>query len=68
MNCPACGHGTTRVLNTRHDTAESIIRQRICQGCAHYFHTVEVDLKPGSVYWTGKTMARHDGAKHIKIS
>ena len=55
------------MLNTRHDTAETIIRQRVCLGCAHYFHTVEVDLKPGSVYWTGKTMARHDGAKQIKI-
>ena len=68
MNCPACGHNITRVVNTRHDTPETILRQRVCHSCTHSFHTMEIDLPQGSVYWTKKTMARHDGAKHIKLS
>jgi transcriptional regulator NrdR family protein len=68
MNCPACGHDTTRVINTRHDTPESILRQRVCQRCIHSFHTMEMDLPQGSVHWTKKTMARRDGVKHVKFS
>lgn len=42
MNCPFCGAGDTRVINSRPSPAgDSVRRRRECQGCSERFTTVE---------------------------
>lgn len=40
MNCPACQHTRSRVVDTRPD-AGSIHRRRVCDRCGHRFSTWE---------------------------
>lgn len=40
MECPACGHGDIRVIDSR-DAPGSIRRRRECQACGHRFTTFE---------------------------
>jgi len=55
MHCPHCDcvgiKGAIRVLKTRGDTVETILRNRECQLCKHRWWTVEVELPPNSVKW-----------------
>jgi transcriptional regulator NrdR family protein len=55
LNCPNCGTPASRKLNkvleTRHDTVESKIRQRKCLNCGNRWWTCETDLPPGAVKW-----------------
>ena len=67
MLCPNCDSKYDRVINTRQEGPETTIRQRLCLGCAHTFHTVEVHLRPLSVRWTNKTLERVDGYKGIRF-
>ena len=67
MLCPNCDSKYYRVINTRQEGPETTILQRLCLGCAHTFHTVEVDLAPLSVRWTNKTLERVDGYKGIRF-
>jgi hypothetical protein len=55
-------------MNTRQEGPETTIRQRICQGCAHMFYTLEIDMPQDSVQWHHDTMRRCDGYKHIRFS
>lgn len=68
MNCPSCGHERHRVMNTRQEGPETTIRQRICQGCAHIFYTLEIDMPEGSVKWNGNCLHRREGYKHVRFS
>jgi transcriptional regulator NrdR family protein len=68
VNCPSCGHKQHRVMNTRQEGPETTIRQRICQGCAHMFYTLEIDMPQDSVQWHHNHMRRLDGYKHIRFS
>lgn len=72
MNCPQCGGDQCRAINTRHDSPESILRQRRCLDCDHNFHTVELDLPTGAVSWRrqgnqSNTMYRKEGFTHAKF-
>lgn len=67
MNCPNCDNRYHRVINTRQEGEETTIRQRLCLGCAHTFHTVEVHLPPESVCWKNKVMQRLDGFRGIRF-
>lgn len=40
MKCPHCGHGKTRVTETR-DRGDADLRIRICRGCGRTFQTLE---------------------------
>ena len=40
MKCPHCGHGKSRVIETR-ARPEADLRIRICQGCGEQFRTLE---------------------------
>ena len=67
MLCPNCDSKYDRVINTRQEGPETTIRQRLCLGCAHTFHTVEVHLPPLSVRWTNKTLERVEGYRGIRF-
>jgi len=55
MHCPNCDtpaeRGNCRITQTRNDTIESKIRQRVCLKCDHRWWTVETDLPEGAVKW-----------------
>jgi transcriptional regulator NrdR family protein len=68
INCPNCGHHVNRVVNTRKEGHETILRQRVCLGCIHSFHTMELALPTGTVRWRNKLMERIEGYKHIEFS
>ncbi len=40
MNCPACQHPDSRVVDTR-GSVGSVRRRRVCEGCGHRFTTFE---------------------------
>jgi transcriptional regulator NrdR family protein len=65
MNCPACASEKHRVLQTRRDSPESIIRQRICRQCGHTWFSLEVDMPDGAIAWSHSSLIRNDGYKHI---
>lgn len=67
MLCPACAGPKIRCLQTRQESAEATIRQRICRDCGHEWFTLEVDLPPGAVSWKGGYLARKEGYKHFKL-
>ena len=67
MNCPACAHDKHRVLQTRRESPETTIRQRICRECGHAWFTLEIDMPPESVAWVHSGLIRRDGYKHIKF-
>lgn len=67
MLCPNCDNKYHRVMNTRQEGPETTIRQRLCLTCSHTFHTVEVQLPPGSVCWTAKIMKRVEGFRGIRF-
>jgi transcriptional regulator NrdR family protein len=67
MICPNCSNKYHRVINTRQEGPETTIRQRLCLGCAHSFHTVEVHLPPESTRWRNKVMERVEGYKGIRF-
>jgi transposase-like protein len=51
MNCPNCDSREIRVLTSKRDTNESILRRRRCGDCGHNWWTVEVELPLGSIKW-----------------
>jgi len=55
-------------VNTRKEGHETILRQRVCLGCIHSFHTMELALPTGTVRWRNKLMERIEGYKHIEFS
>lgn len=67
MNCPRCAENQSRVLQTRQETPESTIRQRICRCCGQQWFTLEVELPEGSVKWLGSSLSRKEGFQHIKF-
>lgn len=44
MDCPACGHAKSKVLFSRHDSIESMVRGRECLICEHCWYTLEVEI------------------------
>ncbi len=42
MNCPACGHPDSKVLDSRPSDSSSIRRRRECLGCQKRFTTYEI--------------------------
>ena len=70
MNCPACDGMHTRVNSTRRDTVESVVRLRVCTACGHSWHTVEIELPPGSVRHTHSTgeIERRPGFRRVEFS
>ncbi len=49
LSCPACGHPTTHVTNSRGNSTHgpSIYRTRACGKCKHRFYTVEIERPEG---------------------
>ena len=45
MNCPYCGDGRTRVLDTTRD-ARGVRRRRVCKACDRRFSTMERIIPP----------------------
>ena len=41
MNCPFCGHGSSRVVDSRDQGGNSIRRRRLCNGCGRRYSTRE---------------------------
>ena len=41
MNCPYCGHGKSRVIDTSHDSRGGIRRRRVCSDCNQRFSSHE---------------------------
>jgi len=41
MNCPYCGHGKSRVIDTSHDSRGGIRRRRSCKNCNQRFSSHE---------------------------
>lgn len=41
MNCPYCGHGKSRVIDTSHDSRGGIRRRRVCLACNQRFSSHE---------------------------
>lgn len=65
MNCPHCQHPEMRVIETRHDTSESILRIRRCLGCEQRFYSCEVTLPADAIRRSGRSMRRADGYESI---
>ena len=82
MHCPNCDctgiKGTVKVLKTRRDTIETVLRRRECQQCKHRWWTVEVELPPDSIKWLWEADPGHDqitcnptrkpGARRIQVA
>jgi hypothetical protein len=82
MHCPNCDcigiKGTIKVLKTRRDTIESIIRNRECQKCKHRWWTVEVELPSRAIKWLYDSdpntddcncyPTRKKGARNVKVT
>lgn len=60
MKCTRCGSKRLRVVNTRQDTDQTTLRQKICQGCGLVQMTVEVPIPLDAVKWKGKSLIRTD--------
>jgi transcriptional regulator NrdR family protein len=70
--------GTVKVLKTRRDTVETVLRLRECQPCKHRWWTVEVELPPSSVKWVydsdpdrdnfGCYPSRKKGSRRIQVT
>lgn len=67
MDCPACNNRSTRVLQTRRESPDSTIRQRICRSCGQEWFTLEIELPENSVIWGNGILARKEGYKRIKL-
>lgn len=67
MKCTRCGSKRLRVVNTRQDTDQSTIRQKICQGCGLVQMTVEVPIPTDAVKWKGKSMVRIEGYQNVEF-
>ena len=67
MDCPACNNRSTRVLQTRRESPDSTIRQRICRNCGEEWFTLEIELPKNSVVWGNGILARKEGYKRIKL-
>lgn len=68
MNCARCASPKARVLQTRKEQPDTILRQRICRECGYTWFTLEMEMPEGSVGWTNTGLARKDGYKHIDFS
>lgn len=67
MNCPRCGEDKSRVLQTRRESPETTIRQRICKSCGQDWFTLELEMPEGSVSWAHSSLIRKEGFKHVKF-
>ena len=75
MNCPRCDHNISRVLATRRDTVETVMRRRRCEGCGHCWYTCEVEVPSDGVRYhrdretgeSGWMLRRVPGYKRIKV-
>ena len=66
MNCPLCDCSEIRAASTRHDTVESIIRDRRCTQCDYKWYTCEIDIPRDAVRWgTNSVMRRLPGYRKI---
>jgi transcriptional regulator NrdR family protein len=61
MNCPKCDHDMSKVLITRRDTVETIVRRRCCDGCGHRWYTVEVEIPDEGVQYRSRRMSDGPG-------
>lgn len=54
-------------MQTRQESAESTVRQRICTKCAYVFYTVELDLPPNTTKWHHNIIQRIAGYQRVKF-
>ena len=51
MKCPHCFGSLLKVLMSKHDSTESIVRQRKCKHCNKNFYTCEVMIPRCAFAW-----------------
>lgn len=51
MKCPHCFGSLLKVEMSKHDSTESVIRQRKCQHCNKKFYTCEVQIPRCAFAW-----------------
>lgn len=68
MNCPSCGHGKHRVLQTRRVEPDIILRQRVCPECEYRWFTMEMEMPDGAIGWGNPGLVIRDGYKHVHFS
>jgi len=69
MNCPKCDSVRIRTVNTRHDTVESVVRDRKCLRCEHKWFTCEIDLPRHAVKWgDAASLKRVEGYRKVVFS
>ena len=71
MNCARCSHPTSRVLQTRREEPDTILRQRICRECGYTWFTLELEMPDKSVRWVKKGgstgLVRNEGYQHVRF-
>lgn len=71
MDCARCAHPKSRVLQTRREQPDTIIRQRICPTCGHSWFTLELKMPDKSVRCVKKDgstgLARNEGYQHVRF-
>jgi transcriptional regulator NrdR family protein len=68
MRCAKCDFKRMDVGRTCRDTAETILRQRVCPVCGHKVFTLEVEMPPDAAQHTRTgTMKRLPGFLRVKF-
>jgi len=68
MKCPNCFGSILGVQFSKHDSTESIIRQRLCKHCNHRFWTCEAPIPRAAFRWEGKDIRRTPDFQKVKFT
>ena len=63
LRCPKCQASLIKVLESRHTTANVVLRRRQCHSCDHIWGTLEVSLEASAFCYRDRGGKRTDGRR-----